>query len=51
VQLDGIRLRRLDGGWSTVDGRATRISATATPLVILVEMTPITPAQAPAEST
>lgn len=36
VRLDGIGLRRLDGGWSTVDGRATRISATATPLVVLV---------------
>jgi hypothetical protein len=43
VQLDGIRLRRLDGGWSTVHGRATRISATATSLVVLGEMTPITP--------
>ena len=47
IQLDGIRLRRLDGGWCTVDARCTLISATATPLVTLVEMTPITTPQAP----
>jgi len=34
VQLDGIGLRRLGGGGSTVDGRATVISAAATPLVV-----------------
>jgi len=51
VQLDGIGLWRLDGGGSTVDGRATFISATSTSLVVLGENTSITtPAQAPAES-
>lgn len=41
VHIPGVRLRRLDGGWTTVDARATLIPKTGGPLVVLAEMTPV----------
>jgi len=41
VHVPGVRLRRLDGGWTTVDGRATLIPKAAGLLVVLVALTPV----------
>lgn len=41
VHVPEVRLRRVDGGWTTVDGRATLIPTTAGPLMVLVELTPV----------
>jgi len=38
--IPGVRLRRIEGGWTVVDSRVTVISTT-TPMMVLAEMTPV----------
>ncbi len=40
AEIPGVRLRRLDGGWTIIDSRITVIPTTG-PMMILAEMTPI----------
>jgi len=38
--IPGVRLRRLHGGWTAIDGRITVIPTTG-PMMVLAEMTPV----------
>ncbi len=38
--VPGVRLRRLEGGWTVIDGRITVIPTTG-PMMVLAEMTPV----------
>jgi len=40
AEIPGVRLRRLDGGWTIIDSRITVIPTTG-PMMILAEMTQI----------